>query len=249
VGPTITMSQFPVVNGAFITDLDFPGAFTGNQLWLEVTVGTQTLSPRQPVNSVPVAQFALSGVIGPAGATGATGPTGATGADSTVAGPTGPTGATGMQGLQGAPGATGATGATGGGLSAYAYIYNKTAEVVAIEAPVLFDSNGVLTGVAHTPSSSTIQIVNAGTYEITFSLSGVEPSQFALFVNGAPVSGSVYGSGAGTQQDNGQVLLSLSAGDAITIVNHSSAAAVTLQTLTGGTQTNVNASVIIKRVD
>jgi len=60
VGSTITMNAFAIVNGTFTTDLDFPGAFTGNQLWLEVTVGTQTLSPREPVNSVPVAQYALA---------------------------------------------------------------------------------------------------------------------------------------------------------------------------------------------
>jgi len=113
VGSTITMPQFPVTRGRFTTDLDFPNVFTGNQLWLEVTVGAQTLSPRQPVNSVPVAQFALSGVIGPSGATGATGPTGPTGAASTVAGPTGATGPTGAQGNTGATGATGVTGTTG----------------------------------------------------------------------------------------------------------------------------------------
>src|ERR1700735_3695114 len=60
---SITMSAFPVVNGKFTTDLDFPGQFTGEQTWVEVTVGAQTLSPRQPVNTVPVAQFALSGVV------------------------------------------------------------------------------------------------------------------------------------------------------------------------------------------
>jgi hypothetical protein len=43
VGSTVSALQFPVANGAFTIDLDFPGAFTGNQLWLEVTVGTQTL--------------------------------------------------------------------------------------------------------------------------------------------------------------------------------------------------------------
>jgi hypothetical protein len=58
----------------------------------------------------------------------------------------------------------------------------------------------------------------------------------------------VYGSGAGTQQDNGQVILTLSAGDVLTLVNHSSAAAVTLQTLAGGTQTNVNASLLIEKL-
>lgn len=61
VGSTITMSQFPVVNGAFTTDLDFPGQFIGNQLWIEVAVGGQPLIPRQPVNTVPVAQYALAG--------------------------------------------------------------------------------------------------------------------------------------------------------------------------------------------
>jgi hypothetical protein len=116
VGSTITMLAFPVVNGAFTTDLNFPGAFTGNQLWLEVTVGAQILSPRQPVNAVPVAQYALTGVVGPtgpAGATGATGPTGATGANSTVAGPTGATGSTGATGPTGATGSTGSTGSIG----------------------------------------------------------------------------------------------------------------------------------------
>src|SRR5215472_11613445 len=52
VGSTITMLAFPVTNGVFTTDLDFPGAFTGNQTWLEVTVAGQTLTPRQPVNTV-----------------------------------------------------------------------------------------------------------------------------------------------------------------------------------------------------
>jgi hypothetical protein len=254
-----------VINGLFTTDLDFGQIFNGTQMWLDIQVGTTTsneeeLSSRQPINVVPVAQYALNspaGAIGPTGPTGATGaqgltgPTGSTGATGDVGatGSTGATGATGATGVTGPTGATGVTGATGGGLSAYAYIYNLEAEVIPIEASVTFDSNGVLNGIVHTPASATLQIVNAGIYEVTFSVSGVEPSQFALFVNGVPASGSVYGSGSGTQQNSGQLLLSLNAGDILAIVNHSSAAAVVLQTLAGGTQTNVNASVIIKRVD
>ena len=61
VGGTITKTSFPVAGGKFTVDLDFlAGAFSGNQLWIEVTVGTETLSPRQPVNSVPVAQYAMT---------------------------------------------------------------------------------------------------------------------------------------------------------------------------------------------
>jgi BclB C-terminal domain-containing protein len=64
IGTAITMTSFPVVNGRFTTDLDFPSAFAGQQRWVEVSVGSQVLSPRQPVNSVPVAQFALSSANG-----------------------------------------------------------------------------------------------------------------------------------------------------------------------------------------
>ena len=58
----------------------------------------------------------------------------------------------------------------------------------------------------------------------------------------------MYGSGAGTQQNSGLSILILGAGDVLTLVNHTSAAAVTLQTLAGGTVINVNSSVLIERL-
>jgi hypothetical protein len=139
-------------------------------------------------------------------------------------------------------------GATVGGLAAYAYVYNLTAQTVAVGATVPFDSDGILVGVTH-PTPDTIQVVAGGIYEITFSLSGSEPSQFALFVNGVVIPGSIYGSGAGTQQNSGQVIVALSAGNNITLVNYSSAAAVTLASVIGGTQANVNASIIIQKLN
>jgi hypothetical protein len=121
--------------------------------------------------------------------------------------------------------------------------------VVAIDAALTFDSNGVMTaGITHVPGNAGIGLVNAGTYKLTFSVSGVQGSQMALFVNGAVASGTTYGSGAGTQQNTGQAILILGAGDVLTVRNHSSAAAVTLQTLAGGTQTNVNASIVIEKI-
>jgi hypothetical protein len=135
------------------------------------------------------------------------------------------------------------------GLAEYAYVYNLGAGVVAIEADVNFDSNGVMTsGITHALNSAGIVLANAGDYKITFSVSGVEPNQMALFVNGAPVAGGVYGSGAGTQQTTGQVIITVTAGAVLTVRNHSSAAAVTLQTLAGGTQSNANASVTIEKL-
>ena len=40
----------------------------------------------------------------------------------------------------------------------------------------------------------------------------------------------------------------LSAGDTLTLVNYSSAAAVGLQALAGGTASNVNASIVIEKI-
>ncbi|WP_338390260.1 BclA C-terminal domain-containing protein [Bacillus atrophaeus] len=183
---------------------------------------------------------------GPAGATGATGATGDVG----PVGATGATGATGDAGPAGATGATGATGTGAAGLSEYGYIYNLSAQTVAIEADVIFDSTGITTpGITHAPGTSQIAITTPGDYEVTFSVSGVEPNQFTLFLNGAPITNTVYGSGAGTQQNNGQAIIAIAAGDVLTLRNHTSAAAVTLQTLAGGTQTNVNASIVIKKLD
>jgi hypothetical protein len=56
----IVVPQYPVTGGLFSIDLDFASVFAGQQTWLEVSIGDQTLTPRQPINSVPVAQFALS---------------------------------------------------------------------------------------------------------------------------------------------------------------------------------------------
>jgi hypothetical protein len=146
----------------------------------------------------------------------------------------------------------GLTGTAGTGLAEYGYIYNYSARVVALEAAVLFDSNGLGTpGITHAPGSAQIKVADEGDYKVTFSVSGTEPCQFALFVNGAVVAESVYGSGAGTQQNDGQTILALSAGDVLTLVNHTSAAAVTLAAAPpiGGTATAVNASIILEKLD
>lgn len=87
IGETLTNLNVFVSNGVFITTLDFgPGIFTGNPLWLVISVRTNgadsftTLSPLQPISATPYAIMAgsasnllgtvpasqLSGVILPA---------------------------------------------------------------------------------------------------------------------------------------------------------------------------------------
>jgi hypothetical protein len=135
-------------------------------------------------------------------------------------------------------------------LTEYAYVFNLSPQVVPVEGAVSFDTNGVMTaGITHTTPSAGITLVDAGTYEVAFSVSGTAAAnQVALFVNGTVVNGSIYGSGAGTQQNTGQVLIVASAGNVLTLENYSSAAALGLASNIGGTQANVNASVAIEKL-
>jgi hypothetical protein len=167
-----------------------------------------------------------------------------------LSGEAGATGPEGPQGPAGTPGATGATGPPGSsGLSQYAYVYNLGEETVPLEADVTFDSNGVLTpGITHGLGAAGVTLTTAGTYAVTFSVSATEPSQIALFVNGALVAGTVYGSGAGTQQNTGQVIFSAPAGAVLTVRNHTSSAAIGLATPIGGTQPSSNASLAIEKL-
>lgn len=69
------------------------------------------------------------------------------------------------------------------------------------------------------------------------------------FVNGAaPTTVILYGSSAGTQPNVGQGILTLAAGSVISLVNYSSASAVTLAPNVGGTEANVRASIVIKKI-
>ncbi|MBC7884686.1 MAG: hypothetical protein H7X99_04385 [Saprospiraceae bacterium] len=130
-----------------------------------------------------------------------------------------------------------------------AFIFNTLTQVVMIEDPVIFDSNGFITsGFVHVQGTGLITIINTGIYKATFSVSGTEPNQFALFLNDSPIFGSTYGSGAGTQQNNGQVVFSAAAGDVVSLRNHSSFSSVGLFSFTGGTQSNVNASIILEKL-
>ena len=244
----------PQIGSTGLTGATGPSGPTG-------ATGATGPSGGPPGPTGPTGPTGIQGNLGPTGPQGISGPQGIPGISGSI-GPTGPSGIQGIQGIQGIPGptglpgtagATGSTGPTGltvSGLSHYAYVFNTAAQVVALEAPILFNSHGRMTsGFTHTLGTSQLMVLNAGDYKISFSVSGVEPNQFTLFLNGAPVTNAVYGSGAGTQQNNGQTILSLAAGDIITLNNHTSAAAVTLQTLAGGTQTNINASIVIEKLN
>jgi hypothetical protein len=147
---------------------------------------------------------------------------------------------TGPRGVVGPPGPV--------GLPNYAYVYNVSGEVIPIGGDVAFDTNGAMKGVTHAPGTTGISVTSTGTYRISFSVSAVEPNQFSLTVNGTAVPGSRYGSGAGTQQNSGELIVNLSAGDTVALRNDASVSAIELETLAGGTQANVTASMLIEQV-
>jgi hypothetical protein len=139
-----------------------------------------------------------------------------------------------------------------GGLSnpQYAYVYKVTPQVVALEQSVVFDRARLITpGITYVPGTDGIHIVTPGDYEIRFSVSGTQPNQFAIFINGVPDAASIYGSGAGTQQNNGVTMATLASGDVITLVNHTSSAGVSLTTPIGGTEATVNASITLVKLN
>jgi hypothetical protein len=117
------------------------------------------------------------------------------------------------------------------------------------EGSISFGANGPLVGITHTPGSTDIVVDTSGTYEINFSVTARQANQFALYVNGVLVPQSLYGSGSGTSQNDGQVILTLTARDVITLRNHtSSTSSVDLDNMAGGSQTNVDASIVIEKL-
>jgi len=133
--------------------------------------------------------------------------------------------------------------------TAFAYIYNFREQAVEKDAAIVFDTTGSISGISHENGSAEIGIRNSGIYLISYSVSGTEPNQFALFVNGKILEQSVYGSGVGTQQNNGQVIVELGEKDSITLVNVSGDKAVGLASKIGGDKVNVNASITILKLN
>jgi len=192
-----------------------------------------------------------TGATGPTGATGATGATGGTGVTGLgVIGNTGPTGPT---GTTGATGTTGSTGPTGPLYFAYAYVYNTSSQMVAPGSGVTFNSNGPIFGgiadpgggITHVsvPPSAAIFLEFAGTYSVTFIVSGSSGNQFEIYVNGVPAPSTVYGSALITY---GDALITVPAATTLMLVN-TSGGIVTLSA-TGGTAVGINASLEIMAV-
>lgn len=133
-------------------------------------------------------------------------------------------------------------------VKASAYIYNTQYQTCGIEDDISFSNNGFFTGISHAPGTQQIHFEITGLYKVFFSVAAYEPNQFAIVINGVPVLGGVYGSAGGTDQNNGMVIISINAGDIMTLRNHLSYTSIGLNPLAGGNATNVNASILIEQL-
>lgn len=122
----------------------------------------------------------------------------------------------------------------------YQRVTDVSATIAANNGPALFQLAGTSNTVGafvFVAGSGNIQVVNAGVYMITYAVAGAESNAFALFINGAIQAGTAYGSGAGTQQNNGFAPLALLANDVVSLRTDNCASAITLQ-LAGTTDVN-----------
>jgi hypothetical protein len=134
-------------------------------------------------------------------------------------------------------------------LSQIGFVYDVSAQTGAVEGDITFDTNGFLTsGISHSIGASHINFTISGKYLISFTVSSALTNQFAIFKNNSLVAGGIYGTGVANVQTIGQAVVTISAGDFITNRNHTSLLPVVLGTSVGGTQTNVNASVVILKL-
>ncbi|MFI0435392.1 MAG: hypothetical protein ACH350_06675 [Parachlamydiaceae bacterium] len=183
--------------------------------------GTGPTGPTGPAGSTGATGAGATGATGPTGAgtTGATGPTGSAG----VTGATGPTGA---QGVTGA-GATGPTGPTGGiSPMNYAYAYELATladATVAGGADVPFSNNGPINGITHTVPQTTITVPQTGVYQINYNVSITTGagSALAIAVNGTVDPSTTIPALIATGEVSGSCLLSLTAGNTISLRNNS----------------------------
>ena len=118
-----------------------------------------------------------------------------------------------------------------------------------MEGTVPFSTNGTITGgIAHIPGTGEILLAESGIYDIIFFVQGDRSNQFALFVDGVLVPGTIHGIDAANINNIGEVLISITAPAVLTIKNHISFGPVSLDTQLGGLLDQVNASIRIIRV-
>ena len=131
----------------------------------------------------------------------------------------------------------------GAGITDYAYIYNANlGEFVAAGESIPFDSDGLITaGFTHPAGSTDLTVLKTGVYKFDFFVRAFSVgSAISLYVNDMLIPGSSFITSGANVPNPGQVIVSLKAGDIITLKNDTSVTMV----LETGTQVNAFISAI-----
>ena len=191
------------------------------------------------------------GQVGPTGPQGQVGPTGPQG----EVGPTGPQGEIGPTGPQGEVGPTGPQGETGpatNGLAAYGGLYSTSTTTVALteNTPVTLELGSEMPALNVTYGANGITVEEEGDYEINYGLLGsVNPAStitISVNVNATPEASGTISQDfiTGTARSmNGSTILSLNAGDVVTLTVEGTAT-TTLTPLN-----NVNSYLTVKKLN
>lgn len=236
----------PGANG--VTGATGPVGPQGPQGAQGVTGPTGPVGPTGPQG--PQGLQGVQGVTGPQGETGATGPVGPQG----LQGATGATGATGPQGAIGPTGPTGPTGpagAAGTGLIAYGGLYGTTTDAVALTTtPVALPLGTQMPSSNLTYGTNNVTVTDAGTYELAYGVRGSMSDGSSLTVsvgqNGTAIAATTITDAltSGTPSSvHGQTIVTLSAGDVLTLLASDSGSA----TWTPGS--GANTYLTVKKLD
>jgi len=160
-----------------------------------------------------------------------------------VAGPAGPVG------IAGPPGPPGPSGGIAEYAEFYALMPSDNAAPVAPGAAVQFPQDGPQSGSIFRTSSTTFNLANIGTYEVSFQASVTQPGQLALTLNGGELPYTVVGRATGTSQIAGDSLVRTSVINSVLTLENppGEAIALTMTPVAGGVDP-VSASLVIKRV-
>lgn len=201
-------------------------------------------APGAPGETGPAGAAGPAGPAGPAGSDGAPGPVGPAGSDGAV-GPAGPAGADGNDGATGPAGPEGPPGQDGaGGVTGHGYAANTAGGLLAVVlggTPVPMGNVQLLDGVMADGTSTIFTVAEAGVYKVEYDVNltaGVLAGS-QLVRNGAPVPGFQIPPILTKSRFSASGLVSLAAGNTLSVQLYGVIAAATLESGVGAALTIV----------
>lgn len=135
------------------------------------------------------------------------------------------------------------------GATAYSSFGVTVAQDVALESPVIFNTQNNVFGLALQTNNYQVKVPQDGVYVVVFLCESTKSSQFAIFTNNTVESTSIVGINKGANQMYIHQNMPFKKGDLISVVNHSSnAGTVTLSETAGGVLQGTNALLLIYRI-